>query len=95
MKTIYNLLSILIPVISFAQSAPEIEWQKCYGGSEHDYFTSIKKTFDGGYILGCWGSSMDGDVSSNYGLTDIWIVKIDIDGNIEWEKNFAQQGFHI
>ncbi len=43
MKISCSFLVILISVISFAQTAPDIQWQKCFGGSEHDYFRSIKK----------------------------------------------------
>ena len=63
-----------------------IEWQKCLGGSEYDYATSIQQTIDGGYIVAGYSKSNDGDVTGNHGNQDFWVVKIDNLGNIEWQK---------
>lgn len=64
-------------------------WQKCYGGTSGDYATSIKKTVDGGYIIAARSLSIDGDVTGNHGGGDIWIVKIDEVGVIEWEQCYG------
>ena len=37
---------------------------------------SIQQTSDGGYIVGGWSESNDGDVSGNNGSYDYWIVKL-------------------
>ena len=67
-----------------------IQWQKCLGGSNHDQAYSIVQTNDGGYIVTGMTESNDGDVSKNHdntGITsDIWVVKLDSNGNISWEK---------
>jgi hypothetical protein len=70
----------------------EIEWQKCYGGSQQDYLSSISKTVDGGYIAGGGTSSTDGDITGNHGGGDIWIVKLDKAGSIEWQKCYGGSG---
>ena len=67
----------------------EIEWQKCYGGSDLDYGTSVHPTSDGGYILGGQAYSNDGDITDPYGVQDYWIVKTDNMGNLEWQKSLG------
>lgn len=66
-----------------------ILWKKNYGGSEADRTRSIEQTADGGYILIGYVDSEDGDVGGNNGEEDIWIVKIDAEGEIEWEQNYG------
>lgn len=64
-----------------------MEWQKCYGGSQSDDITSVIPTTDGGYIFSASVLSTDGDVNcAHYSNQDIWLVKIDNDGNIEWQS---------
>ncbi len=66
-----------------------IQWQKTYGGSEHDIARSIQQTTDGGYIIAGESSSNDGDVSGNHGSSDFWVVKTDPSGTIQWQKCFG------
>ncbi len=62
-----------------------IEWQRCYGGSENDGATALLEVNDG-YIMGGYAGSNDGDISGWHGEDDIWIVKIDYWGNIVWQN---------
>ncbi|OAA32504.1 hypothetical protein AT15_00045 [Kosmotoga arenicorallina S304] len=64
----------------------DIQWQKCLGGSTHDYAGSIIQTSDGGYVVAAHTNSNDGDVSGNHGSFDYWIVKLDGSGDIQWQK---------
>jgi len=66
-----------------------ILWQKTLGGSEHDIAHSIQQTKDGGYIVAGWTESNDGDVKGNHGGSDFWIVKLDNQGNILWQKTLG------
>ena len=66
-----------------------IQWEKCYGGSSEDRANSIIQTVDGGYVIAGYSNSDDGDVSGNYGGRDCWVLKLDAEGNIEWEKNYG------
>jgi hypothetical protein len=64
-------------------------WHRLYGGSSFDEFKSVVETDDHGFlILGSTGSN-DGDVSSNLGSSDFWLVKIDSTGNLIWEKTYG------
>ena len=48
-------------------SSGAIQWQKSLGGSRPDEANSIWQTIDGGYIVGGFFSSGDGNVSGNHG----------------------------
>lgn len=63
-----------------------IYWKKSLGGSHQDLARSIVKTSDGGYIVAGHAFSNDGDVTGNHDGTDAWIVKLNSDGNIQWQK---------
>lgn len=66
------------------------EWDKIYGGDDWEELTHITPTDDGGYLLGGNSNSTGtGDVGGNYGYNDIWIVKIDGVGNLQWEQNYG------
>ncbi|MFI5172812.1 MAG: T9SS type A sorting domain-containing protein [Chitinophagales bacterium] len=67
-------------------STGTIQWQKCYGGSDTDEGNFISETSGGGYIVAGLTSSNDGDVTGNHGQDDYWILKLDVNGNIEWQK---------
>ena len=66
-----------------------IEWQKCLGGSWHDYSYDICQTIDGGYVMIGTTSSNDGDVIGNDGNQDIWVVKLSSIGMLEWQKTYG------
>ena len=66
-----------------------IEWQKCLGGSHYDRANSIIQTADNGFIIAGYTASNDGDVSGNNGYNDFWVVKLDQNANIEWQKCFG------
>jgi gliding motility-associated-like protein len=69
-----------------------IQWQKCYGGTGSDKGTSIQETADGGYILVGNSNSTDGDLTENYGGNDVWVVKVDASGTIQWQKSHGGTG---
>jgi hypothetical protein len=61
-------------------------WQRCLGGSGDDSFSSVKEQSDGGVILIGSTSSHDGDVVGLHGSYDIWVVKLDSQGNLVWQR---------
>ena len=89
----------------FFGQGPAIEWQKCLGGVYGDtvqindttvYYSlgedliqKIRKTNDGGYIVVGTTSSNNTDVSGNHGLKDIWVVKLNSSGIIQWQKCYG------
>ncbi|UUX91880.1 PKD domain-containing protein [Methanoplanus endosymbiosus] len=67
-------------------SSGTLIWQKCLGGSNDDKGESIVQTSEGGYIVTGDTYSDDGDVSSNHGYEDMWVVKLDSGGILLWQK---------
>jgi hypothetical protein len=66
-----------------------IKWQKTFGGAEQEYLRSFSTTNDGGYIFTSYTLSNDGDVSGNHGNWDVWVVKLDKEGSIIWQKTLG------
>jgi uncharacterized delta-60 repeat protein len=58
-------------------------WQKTYGGSNYDRAYSIRQTSDGGFIVAGYTESYGA------GYEDYWILKLDSDGNIIWQKTYG------
>ena len=68
-------------------------WGRCYGGTSVEISGNIIKDNFGFYYFSGWTFSNDGDVQSgNHGNYDRWIVKIDINGRIIWEKCYGGTG---
>jgi len=76
-------------LIAKVNETNDLVWQKTYGGSGHEIPSKMLSTKDGGFILVGYSNSSDGDVSENKGWDDCWVLKIDENGNIEWEKSFG------
>lgn len=70
----------------------DIEWQKTIGGSSTDKANDIIKTSDGGFAILGYSESNDGNTTLNAGSKDFWIVKLDISGNIVWQKSLGYSG---
>lgn len=66
-----------------------VEWQKTYGGESQDSLQDLQKTNDGGYILSGLSSSDSGDVTGNHNSSDVWVVKINNTGTIQWQKSLG------
>jgi hypothetical protein len=80
MKNLIEIIILnLIPLFIHCQ----ITFEKTYGGAGNESAYSILQTDDNGYIL-CGETS-----SFGLGLSDIYVVKIDEYGNIEWTKTYG------
>lgn len=64
-------------------------WQRKLGGSGVDIANAVTAATDGSYVMAGRTISSDGDVSGHNGADDVWIVKLDGNGNILWEKTFG------
>jgi hypothetical protein len=67
------------------------QWSRCYGGSNWEDLSTCIQTSDGGYMIAGQTDSYDGDVSGqhNSATSDVWLVKIDSQGVIQWQKCYG------
>ena len=66
-----------------------IQWQKCFGGSCDDGLGGLTLTSDSGFLCCGHSCSTDGDVTGNHGGNDFWVIKVDKNGNLKWEKSLG------
>ncbi|MEC8323351.1 MAG: hypothetical protein VXZ57_01635, partial [Bacteroidota bacterium] len=71
----------------------DLLWEKSFGGSEIDEAKAIAPSSDGNFLIAGDSRSHDFDISTNYGGADIWVVKINTDGELLWEKSFGGGNF--
>jgi len=60
-----------------------VEWKKTFGGSGHDFPEAIIQTTDGGYAVAGHTES------KGAGESDAWVIKLDNEGNMIWDKTFG------
>lgn len=74
---------------------PPAQWARQYGGNNVDIPFSIKYTTDGGSIVAGYTDSKDGDISPqpNREYWDLWVVKLDRCGAIQWERSFGGSNY--
>lgn len=85
--TLFTFVLFFLGLIGYSQ--PAVTWQKSYGGSAHEYAVKTIKTTDGGYAFVGNSESNNGDVSSNHGGSDLWVVKTDNAGVIQWSTLYG------
>jgi hypothetical protein len=85
----YTVLLFLFSASLFSQTAPNIEWAKCFGGPSNEVLTKVLQTADGGFIMAGSTFSTNGDITNNHGLQDWWVVKTGPLGNLEWQKCYG------
>ncbi|WP_027386460.1 T9SS type A sorting domain-containing protein [Chryseobacterium gregarium] len=68
--------------------------QLLLGGKGLDEVEKMVPTKDGGALLGVYSRSSAGGSkkTENFGEGDYWIIKLNKDGKVEWEKNFGGKG---
>ena len=60
-----------------------MEWNKTYGGTNDDVAFSLVATSDGGYALAGYATFL------GEGSEDVWLVKTDANGNMEWNNTYG------
>ncbi|MHC3128479.1 MAG: hypothetical protein IBV52_00160 [Candidatus Bathyarchaeota archaeon] len=66
-------------------SSGSIRWNRTYGQTTADLATSLIQTSGGGYVLA--GYSTDSNASK-----DLWFVKTDSSGNMQWNRTYGGSG---
>lgn len=62
-------------------------WNRTYGGAGSDQAHSLVKASDGGYVIA------GGTESFGAGSQDLWLVKTDVNGNLEWNQTYGGTGW--
>ncbi len=73
-------------VLTKFDAAMNVQWQRCFGGNNHDAISDILE-LDDGYVF--VGGSESTNMPDHHGDVDVWVVKIDFDGNIIWQKVYG------
>jgi len=75
-----GLDSWLVKVDSYGH----LQWNRTYGGTDHDVAVSVVQTNDGGYAFA--GATK----SSGAGEEDFWLVKVDSYGHLQWNRTYGE-----
>ncbi|MBK8500156.1 MAG: T9SS type A sorting domain-containing protein [Flavobacteriales bacterium] len=67
----------------------DIEWDRTYGGSGVNEFSDILALPDGDYLVLGTSTSSNGDVPENNGNWDVWIMRVDASGAIQWSRSYG------
>jgi outer membrane protein assembly factor BamB len=90
MKRIIGIILLLtLTNAVYAETPPEEEWSKTFGGTDSDEAWSVQQTSDGGYIL---AGATD---SYGAGSKDFWLLKTNSDGDKQWDKTFGGTGWDL
>jgi hypothetical protein len=76
-------------VLKISPATGNIIWQRSYGGTSGESFADVKETIDGGLIMCGASYAAGGDVTLAHGKGDMWVVKTDSLGNLEWQKSIG------
>ncbi|MCL1669045.1 hypothetical protein M2T82_13330 [Elizabethkingia ursingii] len=70
-----------------------IVWNKVYGGSKRDYTEGIIEDSQGNLLVIGESESTNGDIKKNNGDFDIFLIKINGNGDLIWSKNYGGSGY--
>ncbi|WP_416866827.1 MAG: Ig-like domain-containing protein [Imperialibacter sp.] len=74
----------------------DVLWEKNFGGSEYDILKKMKTLANGNIVLAGNTLSQGGDIQSNtHGQNDIWLIAINQDGEIQWERAYGGSNSEI
>jgi len=66
-----------------------LQWERSLGGSHIDIAHSIDTTSDNGCIVAGETWSHDGNVTGFHGASDYWVVRLDSNGDLLWERAYG------
>ncbi len=81
-KKFYFLFAALFSILLSSQT---FDWEKTFAGTNDEIFVDKIEDGAGNFIFSGTSNSNDGDLTINYGLRDVFVVKIDAqNGNNVW-----------
>lgn len=79
MKRIFQLVTLVLILCNFTiAQAPDTLWTKTFGSANREYSRSVDATSDGGFIIAGTYYAL------GPGVSDIYLIKTDADGNQQW-----------
>ena len=69
--------------------AGNVEWQRSLGGNQSENGAFVIQTADGGYMLAGSAASTECNMTGNHGGFDFWLVKLNSNGGIVWQKMYG------
>jgi len=87
--------------VGFGQNAFVKKWDYSYGGSREEELRLVTQTEDGGFILSgksfspISGNKTQGNWDTSFVTGDYWIVKVDSNGNKQWDERYGGNNSEI
>jgi hypothetical protein len=81
------ILAFFFQQVIIAQG--DILWTRTFGGLGDDEGFSVQQTQDGGYII------LGSTYSYGSGSSDAWLIKVDAQGEIQWNNTYGSIFFNI
>lgn len=67
-------------------------WKFNYGGTGDDLANGAIQTSDGGYLIVGSTTSNNGQITTNKGGTDVWVIKLNTNGQMQWQRTCGGSG---
>jgi hypothetical protein len=71
----------------------DLVWERSYGGTEIDEAKAIIPSEDGNFVIAGTTRSSNVMVGNNNGAADVWLIKIDQNGELIWEESYGGSSF--
>jgi hypothetical protein len=84
---ILALLSVSLVALFTGYAHAQVRFARTYGGANEDWAYSVRQTSDGGYIVAGYTRSFGA------GGRDIFLIKTDANGNVQWAKTYGGTGW--
>ena len=66
-----------------------LEWENSFGGSVDETPEKIIAPNEGGFMLICDTGTFYMDGTTSVAISDAWVIKVDDEGELEWEQRFG------
>ena len=76
-------------ILKIEENTGDTVWTRNFGGSDTERAYDLLIHSDNYIFIAGRTSSDDGDFSSNNGLSDAFLIKIDFDGDLIWARNYG------
>ena len=89
-RYVFGIISIAVLSISYVTARGQETWLRTIGGTKDENCGSVCSAPDGGMIVVGNTRSSDGDIGrANMGQSDMYVVKLDVRGNIMWKTTIG------